>query len=129
MHFRAVCLFILGLLAVVSQAAPGVPKKANRPAEDLSKLSIITVDFDLPVGHVEGDPIISRRRLVHFFDVYHPYIVIKKPTVQIISNDDRWPSAAANMITMRWYVSNRQHPNEPSTWTPSTVESDDCEWD
>ncbi|KAJ3925123.1 MAG: hypothetical protein NXY57DRAFT_129690 [Lentinula lateritia] len=130
MHFRAVCLFILGLLAVVSQAAPGVPGKSKRPAV----LPIIIVKFHLPNGHEQEDPETNRRRLVHFFHEYHEDILIEKPATQIISHDGHWPSEAATEIGMWWIVSDRRTAQQVAfdqeKWNWGTMEKDEgWEWE
>ncbi|KAJ3884751.1 hypothetical protein GG344DRAFT_71097 [Lentinula edodes] len=135
MHFRAVCLFILGLLAVALQAAPpGVFRKPTYtygPAQN-QNLPIIRIQFDLPNDGVEGDPIISRDRLVHFFQKNHSNILIENSATQIISHDGRWPSTAANVIRMRWYITNsptaQQDPDNPQTWYWAAMDDDDFVW-
>ncbi|KAJ3869904.1 hypothetical protein EV359DRAFT_59509 [Lentinula novae-zelandiae] len=136
MHFRAVCLFMLGLLAVALQAArPTVFREPTYTYEPVQHQDppIIGIQFYLPNDHAEGDPIISRDRLVHFFHEYHSRdILIENSATQIISHDGRWPSTAASEIRMWWYITNRptahQDPNNPRTWNWVTMESDDFVW-
>ncbi|KAJ3884709.1 hypothetical protein GG344DRAFT_83618 [Lentinula edodes] len=141
MHFRAVCLFILGLLAVALQAArPGVPRRpdrqSDRSAQEQDRLNpIILVKFSLPDGHAQGDPETNRRRVVHFFNEYRKDIsnLIKDASTQIISYDDRWPSRAATDVGMWWIVTDTRTAQSltfvQEKWTWGLMEEDEgWEW-
>ncbi|KAJ4471071.1 hypothetical protein C8J55DRAFT_563765 [Lentinula edodes] len=141
MHIRAVCLFILGLLAVALQAAPpavfrGPDRQSDRSAQDQDRPNpIILVKFSLD-GHAQGDPETNRRRVVHFFNEYRKNIsnLIKDASTQIISYDGRWPSTAATDVGMWWIVTDTRTAQpvtfDQEKWTWGLMEKDEgWEWD